>query len=241
MKPTAFLIHEQTIHFTSDTDHPVTALLESIWDQDPDQARAITRNRIIHSAPLTPSCQGMIKVVGKRASQVSESTLATLFDQLITDHLTVKHKRVSRLVSTPIQLPAAAISITDAMIIAREFSALSIKGIGAVLLGPDNRILSYGWNDHFKNRVNHAEIMLIRNHQQLHRKLIPRGSTLVVTLQPCAMCAGYLHAHCEDFNHLNIVYAETDPGRFAQNSILIEGSDLHRKSGLFGTPKVIKL
>lgn len=70
----------------------------------------------------------------------------------------------------------------------REFDEIPV---GAVLVGADGKLLGEGWNLNIANHdpSAHAEIVAMREGgRQLgnHRLL---GSTLYVTLEPCAMCA----------------------------------------------------
>ena len=240
LKPTAFLVHQKTVHFTESTDHAVALLLESIWQQHPDHARSITRNRIFHVEPLSPLCQGMIKVVGKRSTQLEGVVADKLWIDSIADRQIISHSSSPFFAEPPLVLPEHPVTTQEAMGIAQEIARHSKLGIAAVLLDLDGRIISWGWNDHFNNRVMHAEIMLIKNYLHLHHQRIPSGATLITTLQPCAMCAGYLHAYSEKFLDLTIIFLEEDTGPFAQNSILIRDSDLYRKSGLIGIPRLIK-
>jgi len=70
--------------------------------------------------------------------------------------------------------------------------------IGAVVISPEGRVLATGRNEReaIKDPTAHAEVVAIRN---AVRALEERGEddgwrladcTLVVTLEPCAMCAG---------------------------------------------------
>jgi hypothetical protein len=82
--PEAFLIHEQTIYVPkwiagTRAQTPVTALIEGVCAQFPDQARIILRERIVTKVPLTSRCEGMIRVAAKRASVLSEDEFSDRF------------------------------------------------------------------------------------------------------------------------------------------------------------------
>ena len=75
--------------------------------------------------------------------------------------------------------------------------------IGAVVIGPDGAVLGFGRNqrEELGDPTAHAEVVAIREAAERLRKLstLDGGSgdgwrladcTLVVTLEPCAMCAG---------------------------------------------------
>ena len=65
--------------------------------------------------------------------------------------------------------------------------------IGAVVLGPDGTVLAEAANEREKRSdpTAHAEVLALRAAAQVHGdgwRLT--GTTLVVTLEPCTMCAG---------------------------------------------------
>jgi tRNA(adenine34) deaminase len=89
--------------------------------------------------------------------------------------------------------------------------------VGALLVGADGQLLAEGWNRNISERdpSAHAEIVAMRKAGQAlgnHRLL---GSTLYVTLEPCAMCAmAMVHARIA-----RVVYAATDPKTGACGSV----------------------
>jgi tRNA(adenine34) deaminase len=89
--------------------------------------------------------------------------------------------------------------------------------VGALLVGADGQLLAEGWNRNISERdpSAHAEIVAMRRAGQAlgnHRLL---GSTLYVTLEPCAMCAmAMVHARIA-----RVVYAATDPKTGAAGSV----------------------
>ena len=89
--------------------------------------------------------------------------------------------------------------------------------VGAVLVGADGRLLGEGWNrnilDHDPSA--HAEIMAMREAGRAlgNHRLV--GSTLYVTLEPCAMCAmALVHARVA-----RLVYGASDPKTGACGSV----------------------
>ena len=89
--------------------------------------------------------------------------------------------------------------------------------VGAVLVGADGRQLGEGWNrnilDH--NPSAHAEIVAMREAGRAlgNHRLV--GSTLYVTLEPCAMCAmALVHARVA-----RVVYGAADPKTGACGSV----------------------
>jgi tRNA(adenine34) deaminase len=64
--------------------------------------------------------------------------------------------------------------------------------IGAVVVGPDGRVIGTGWNqrEEFGDPTAHAEVQAIRAASAKLGSWRLTGCTLVVTLEPCAMCSG---------------------------------------------------
>lgn len=89
--------------------------------------------------------------------------------------------------------------------------------VGAVLIGAGGEVLGEGWNRNLAEHdpTAHAEIVAMRQAGQKlgnHRLL---GSTLYVTLEPCAMCAmAMVHARVA-----RVVYGASDPKTGAAGSV----------------------
>ncbi|NJC21171.1 tRNA(adenine34) deaminase [Arthrobacter pigmenti] len=64
--------------------------------------------------------------------------------------------------------------------------------IGAVVVGPDGVVLGTGWNEReaTSDPTAHAEVLAIRRAAEAVGSWRLEGCTLVVTLEPCSMCAG---------------------------------------------------
>lgn len=64
--------------------------------------------------------------------------------------------------------------------------------IGAVVIGPDGSVLATGWNEReaHGDPTAHAEVLAIRRAAEVLGEWRLDGCTLVVTLEPCPMCAG---------------------------------------------------
>ncbi len=75
---------------------------------------------------------------------------------------------------------------------ARSALASSDVPIGAVLLGPDGRVLGRGRNERerYGDPTAHAEVVALREAAAIRDGWRLDGCTLVVTLEPCTMCAG---------------------------------------------------
>lgn len=89
--------------------------------------------------------------------------------------------------------------------------------VGAVLVGADGRLLGEGWNRNIGEHdpSAHAEIVAMRAAGQAlgNHRLV--GTSLYVTLEPCAMCAmAMVHARVA-----RVVYAASDPKTGAAGSV----------------------
>ena len=89
--------------------------------------------------------------------------------------------------------------------------------VGAVLVSPDCEVLGEGWNRNLADSdpSAHAEIVAMRQAGQKlgNHRLI--GTTLYVTLEPCAMCAmAVVHARVG-----RLVFAASDPKTGACGSV----------------------
>lgn len=64
--------------------------------------------------------------------------------------------------------------------------------VGAVVLGPDGTVLGRGHNEREAtgDPTGHAEVLALRAAAEARGEWRLNGCTLVVTLEPCVMCAG---------------------------------------------------
>ncbi len=80
--------------------------------------------------------------------------------------------------------------------------------VGALILGPNGQVLGRGWNQVIQNNdpCAHAEIIAIREAAAQTGNHRLQNTTLYVTLEPCAMCAGaMIHARIQ-----RLVFATRD-------------------------------
>jgi len=100
--------------------------------------------------------------------------------------------------------------------------------IGAVLVR-DNELLAEGWNKPISSHdpSAHAEIVAIRHAAEAVKNYRLPGTTLYVTLEPCAMCAGALiQARIE-----RLVFGAYDPRAGAIESVfeVVTNSQLNHR------------
>lgn len=89
--------------------------------------------------------------------------------------------------------------------------------VGAVVVDEDSRIIGRGWNCREANHdpAGHAEIVALREAGRARGTWRLTGCTLIVTLEPCTMCAGAILASRID----RVVFGAWDPKAGAAGSL----------------------
>jgi tRNA(adenine34) deaminase len=118
----------------------------------------------------------------------------------------------------------------------REAAGASTTGdvpVGAVVVGPDGATLSAACNEREArgDPTAHAELLALRAASAAVGAWRLSGCTLVVTLEPCTMCAGALVLARVD----RLVYGATDPKAGAVGSLW----DVVRDRRLNHRPEVV--
>jgi len=106
--------------------------------------------------------------------------------------------------------------MSRALELAREAEAAGEVPVGCVIVR-DGAIIAEGWNRPISTRdpTAHAEMVALRAAAAASDSYRLTGTTLYVTLEPCAMCAGAMvHARVE-----RLVFAATDPRAGAAGSV----------------------
>jgi len=115
-----------------------------------------------------------------------------------------------------------------ALELAREAARHDEVPVGAVVVR-DNRIVGRGFNQPIGRHdpTAHAEIMALRDAaENLENYRLP-GCTLVVTVEPCTMCAGALvHARIEQ-----LIFGAKEPraGAVCSSARVLDNPDLNHK------------
>lgn len=121
----------------------------------------------------------------------------------------------SRVAGEGLDLADALGGVADPHAAARERD----RPIGAVLVDGEGTVLAVARNQGGTNRALHAEVSLVQGWWTRHARPLPAGSTVLVSLQPCRMCAALLVAMSDD-GTVDVVYRRTDPGRLATHTAL---------------------
>ncbi|MER5637851.1 tRNA adenosine(34) deaminase TadA [Kitasatospora sp. NPDC002227] len=105
--------------------------------------------------------------------------------------------------------------------------------VGALVLGPDGTVIGRGHNEReaVGDPTAHAEVVAIRQAAEAVGEWRLSGCTLVVTLEPCTMCAGAIVLSRLD----RVVYGAYDDKAGAAGSLL----DVLRDRRLNHRPEVI--
>ena len=106
--------------------------------------------------------------------------------------------------------------------------------VGAVVLGPDGAVLAVGHNDREAtgDPTAHAEVVVLRAAAAALGGWRLTGCTLVVTLEPCTMCAGAVVLARVS----RVVYGADDPKAGAAGSLF----DVLRDRRLNWRPEVVR-
>jgi tRNA(adenine34) deaminase len=80
----------------------------------------------------------------------------------------------------------------EALLVAKSALSAGDVPVGAVIINKDGVIVGKGFNEREANNdpTAHAEVVAIRNAATRLQNSRLDGCTLIVTLEPCAMCAG---------------------------------------------------
>ena len=80
----------------------------------------------------------------------------------------------------------------EALLVAKSALSTGDVPVGAVIINKDGVIVGKGFNEREANNdpTAHAEVVAIRNATARLQNSRLDGCTLIVTLEPCAMCAG---------------------------------------------------
>lgn len=123
--------------------------------------------------------------------------------------------------------------MSRALELARLAEAAGEVPVGAVIV-KDNRIIAEGWNRPIATHdpSAHAEMIAMRAAAQSLQNYRLLDTTLYVTLEPCAMCAGAMvHARVK-----RLVYGATDPRAGAAGTIfnIIQHEALNHRLDMTG-------
>lgn len=123
--------------------------------------------------------------------------------------------------------------MTRALELARQAEAAGEVPVGAVIV-KSGSVIAEGWNRPISTSdpTAHAEVVAMRAAAQALQTYRLLDTTLYVTLEPCAMCAGAMvHARVK-----RLVFAATDPKAGASGSVfnIVQHSALNHRLEVSG-------
>jgi len=119
---------------------------------------------------------------------------------------------------TPISPEQDAEFMRVAIELAEEAGRCGEVPVGAVIVGPDGRVVGRGFNQPILRHdpTAHAEVMALRDAAETLVNYRMPGCTLYVTLEPCVMCAGaIMHARIG-----RVVFGARDPKTGVAGSVI---------------------
>ncbi len=107
--------------------------------------------------------------------------------------------------------------MSRALLLAHKCQGSQDVPVGAVVIDPSGRVIGEGWNqrEEAKDPTAHAEILALREAGKTLGSWNLSGCTLVVTLEPCTMCAGAIVQSRVD----RVVFGAWDPKTGAAGSV----------------------
>jgi tRNA(adenine34) deaminase len=134
--------------------------------------------------------------------------------------------------SSPLR-PQDAEHMERALDVAAVAAGVDEIPVGAVVLGPDGRVIATGHNERVlaSDPTAHAEVVALRRAGAEIGSWNLSGCTIVVTLEPCTMCAGAIVAA----RVARVVFGAWDPKAGAMGSLW----DVARDRRLNHRPEVI--
>jgi tRNA(Arg) A34 adenosine deaminase TadA len=138
--------------------------------------------------------------------------------------------------NAPAPLEPNAAAITPMEIALAEASAAALRGevpVGAVVLGRDGRVLARAGNrtEEFRDATAHAEILAMREAARLAGSPRLPDCDVVVTLEPCPMCAAAIGL----FRIRRLVFGAYDP----KGGGVEHGPRIFEQSGAMHRPEVV--
>ncbi|MNL04444.1 tRNA-specific adenosine deaminase [compost metagenome] len=220
----------------------VVILLQNIFDRFIDHSFFILRNRIFTTGSLSEMDRGMIKVVGKRATDQVRAHNHDI-QELPQFQNVILNKSVETLHLSPMNhWPKAEVEkrlpqktnadakelLRAAFALAQEVPRGDIlhdfdRGIAALMFSADGVLLGFGLNSNSKNKTLHAEVNMVQRYFRETGSLLPKGTRIYSTHKPCKMCAGMIFDAAEDPKSLQIFYGVEEAGRLSVQTVL----DLH--------------
>ncbi|MEQ1566165.1 MAG: Bd3614 family nucleic acid deaminase [Myxococcota bacterium] len=191
------------------------ALALAVWEAYPGRAHEVLRRRIRRTSPLTELDRAAAAVVGKRVSEVPPQVGPP---PALVDLGAAWARGQQRAVASAFD-PGPRLGSDRAWVEGAVPSPAALRRaqrdrpVAAILLGPGGAVSWAARNAGGHNRALHAEACVV-----LGVGRIPAGSTLLVSLEPCRMCAALVVAAAD--GPVDVGFATPDPGPLARDTAL---------------------
>lgn len=199
----------------------VLDLVLAVGERCPGRAHAALRQRIRTTSTPTGLDRDVVAVAAKRVAAVSPAEgMAPDVEDLAPWRVRAQERaRAAAFDPGVARAPADGRAFVEALVPAGDDRPLAERDrpVVAVLVGADGRIRWAARNAGGRNRALHAEVCLVLGHVEAHGPL-PVGSTLLVSLEPCRMCAALIVAHAA--GPLAVRFTTPDPGPLARDTAL---------------------
>jgi len=227
----------------------ITRLVQGIYDEYPEQARQLLRQRIFSTTQPTLLDQAIVKVGARKLTALPNSqekrpslsrpesppapqpgvSVGLSFHEVFagnTPHPFLGYPNLPEGLTLPTQSVEAAPTLWNELL-----SQLTRKGthhpelhqsdrpISAVLLSSEGHLIAWAHNRSSENPTHHAELSLLLDWARTRSSLLPQGSALLCSLKPCKMCAAAI-VQAASSQNLKVYYFLDDPGPLAQNTAL---------------------
>ena len=186
----------------------------AVWERFPGRAHAVLRRRIRRVGAVRDLDRAVAAVAARRVSEVAPAAGdAVPYEDLEPwlDRARVR-AREARLDPGTDRIPDDVDAFVRRCVPAGVPGPLAARDRPVVaILVHEDRIVWAAHNAGGANRVLHAECALV-----LGCGSLPAGATLLVSLQPCRMCAALIVARAE--GPVAVRWAEPDPGPLARDT-----------------------
>ena len=234
----------------------VTRLVQGIYDEYPEQARQLLRQRIFSTAEPTLLDQAIVKVGARKLTALPNSqeknpslsgpesptdpqpglSKGLSFHEVFarkTPHPLLGYPNLPEGLALPTQSVEAAPTPWNELLSQLTRAGAknseryqSDRPISAVLLSSEGHLIAWAHNRSSENPTHHAEFSLLLDWARTRSSILPQSSALLCSLKPCKMCAAAI-VQAASGQNLKLYYFLDDPGPLAQNTALDENLNFY--------------
>ncbi len=226
------IFYAQSILIAKCPYSPVTILIQGIYQEYPEIALKILRNKIFTNYYPSEMCLGMVKVAAKRIAYINnfsdqnilihEQTFEITLqknDKNLPEELSFILEKYDYKLKKALDFMHFAQDLTKEIKVEKE-KYESNRQVACILVDSKHNILSYGLNENSRNKTLHAEINMIQKFYNQFNQFIPKGSRIYTTLKPCKMCAGMIWHCAENILDIKVYFLHNDIGSMAKSTVL---------------------